>query len=263
MNKKANDIFNGIDLVGGKFMFSYNNLDEVVDLISATKKIIKDFKNQKSPRSIIIETWLLVDFILRDTILTLLDVRDHSSPKCDLRYTLLPKSFRDCLDFLEEFKKAQDSLPQLYLRSGEPHLEYSVRTGLLSFIIEREPNIFFKLNELEAMYYKDNGIEPPIKFPYKSYPERKRFQSISLQAHHLIKKFTDEWFKQARRLNKARNNSAHIFHEDEIYKIFGINGEDKLDKLKIKCKNFISELVGIEEIEKKVRRRLNRKNKLL
>ncbi len=228
-----------------KFPFAYHRLEEMTDLIDLTKGTIKEIKNQKNTRIVIIETWLLIDFIIRDAIMTLLELKKHSREDCDLKYSLLPKSFMECVEFLKKFKKSQDKLKEI-----KPAVRHQITYGgsweLIMYIRENNPNIFKDIELLTDAFFKDKGETRPMVYLDMPEEEKIKYKSINKDLEIQLAKFTDEWFKSAEKLNKARNKSAHLINPGEIYIIFGINGDNKLKKLKTVCSQLIFELIGVK-----------------
>jgi hypothetical protein len=54
------------------------------------------------------------------------------------------------------------------------------------------------------------------------------------------------WFKTIRKLNKCRNKAAHLYNDSHIYSVFGINGNDKLNELKIIITDLIKQTLNLE-----------------
>jgi hypothetical protein len=55
----------------------------------------------------------------------------------------------------------------------------------------------------------------------------------------------DDWIKKAKKLNRLRNNAAHVYSEDFIYKELGINGRNKISQLKSFCKTLLKHLLDV------------------
>ena len=88
----------------------FSSLIETNKLIVLLNKSIESIKLIDNPRIIIIETWLILDYFIRDFIVSGLNLNIFCYEDFDLKYELLPQSFDRLVKFLEEFIKQQGGL---------------------------------------------------------------------------------------------------------------------------------------------------------
>ena len=65
-------------------------LNETVDVIS----------NSDNPRIIVIQTWIIIDFCIREIIITGLNLNDLEVNGFDPRYSLLPQRLDSCIEII-------------------------------------------------------------------------------------------------------------------------------------------------------------------
>ena len=65
----------------------------------------------------------------------------------------------------------------------------------------------------------------------------------------LVGRLDKAWFRNARRLNKARNEAAHSTSHEKILEAFGVHGENAIERAKAKCQELIATLLGITSRE--------------
>lgn len=200
-------------------------------------KIVSFYRNKieesKSPREIIFESWFLFDYLVRMLLLKAFDINKFENEDFDPLYDFLPQSFEKCLKSFETILKQQR---KLYDEKKHPN---TIRnTPLVTMPI----NFFMFLNKkdpkkLEELLNDFNEYEEKYESVYFERmddfeSEEKITEVVSRFWIETCQNIDDEWFKNIRKLNSVRNKAAHIFKQDIIYESFGINGTDKLQKLK-------------------------------
>jgi hypothetical protein len=237
-------------------VFKVNQLDERNNFIS---KKIEEIENNNNPRTIIMETWFIVDWLLRQLIISGINCLDLKSTKFHPHYDLLPNSFRECVDCLKNLISSQKILPSQVERKIKDSLRGSEELWL--YIQDVSPDTFEKIGKLEN------------EFNRKKYniPEDKDFVMIDditvnetggIKVNETIYRFVsddwltsisfinDNWFNKAVKLNKARNEAAHAFDEGDIFMPFGINGNNKIEKLRSECLSLLLTVAGLINKEK-------------
>lgn len=91
--------------------FNFSSRQSLESLEKFLSNSLERISNESSPRIIVFETWLLVDYVIRQLIVWGIGANDYSNEEFDLRVKLLPISFKNCLDFLIDFRNHQASLP--------------------------------------------------------------------------------------------------------------------------------------------------------
>lgn len=253
--------------VGNKFRWSEQfALGENTPIISSAKKIeemvliletnIKNIKQTKFPRHIVLETWLISDYFIRMFIVSGLNIDKYSTQDFDLAFELLPQSSRDCLDFLDKFIKIQNELPtEVHTRKNELKLP-----AMFSYYMIKEHRDFYDEHfiPIVKLYYKKyhpelvdmaktceeeeilmkeslTASKMPLTFndylkKLKEIPEYRNVSDDWLKiANNLIK---NDFFKSFGKFNKARNKAMHVIKTEKMYQELGINGKD--EKLKFK-----------------------------
>lgn len=218
-------------------------------LVKETKDIIDDNDN---PRIIVIQTWLIIDFSIREILITGLHLSDFNVDDLDLRDDLLPWPFEQCIELLEKIQETQKSLNA---KSVDHCLRWSFE--FLKFIKKDNPEFYARLMKYEQDYYKKchpECVEKPgsVYMPNPNYDiitnKKISYRSVTDGWLEAVEKIDDEWKKTARRINRARNKAAHSFDSDVIYKELGLNGKDKLVRLKQECKKILDDLLDMSNI---------------
>lgn len=258
--------------VSASFAFGENtplhpNGKEFKEIIKIIECSVRDIKQTKSARHVILETWLLLDYIIRHFIISGLNLNKFSNINFNIA-DLLPTSFETCLKFLEKFIKNQKEM------SPNPEKNKVDFYGKFAIFIIQEQKDFYDKQFIPILrkYYKK--YYPELVDTAKTFTAREREKERRIYALNVIsqqndivdetniktyREVDDVWFKLANRLetgwfnnvkkiNKARNISAHNIKSESIYKAIGINGKDEEDKFK-KTKNFciqqLSEILDI------------------
>lgn len=90
----------------------YTTVPGLEKYIELLKYSVKNIETLDNPRILILETWLILDYSVRDLIIGGLDLNKHCYEGLDLRYILLPHSFLECLSILRKVIKKQRSLEE-------------------------------------------------------------------------------------------------------------------------------------------------------
>lgn len=218
---------------------------------------IKQIITSQNPRHLILESWLLLDFSIRQLIVSGIGAQDTIFEDFDLKYKLLPNSFRSCVSFLEEFIKNQSSLPL------DPHSEllklpFSFKFYINEDIDPEERDTIHKIIDqynkkmvphLDSEYLyseKERDYEISFTLPKKPIRENIKYKTVSSSWLTTVSGLNQDWFKGVNKINEARNKAAHSYNEDDIYSKFGLNGQDRFQRLKETCINSIEQLLEIK-----------------
>jgi len=220
------------------------NLDQIKEFLGVAEKVVARIRKSKSPREMVMETWLLIDYRIRELLLDAFDLLPYNNEAFDLRYEFLPQSFRGCLTALQKLKKAHLSRRPLAQRA------WTISGGFVLFIAEEyDKELFHQIEKAERAYYRKlypiTG-PPPIKYDPNYYVDKRWLEVVN----HL----PESWFKKAKQLNDARNIAAHTFDEYKILSRFGIKGHLTIQLTRKFCLKLITEIVGI--IPRKMRKRI-------
>lgn len=219
------------------------------DLAKESKTIID---NNDNPRIIVIQTWLIIDFSIREILITGLGLSRFIVDDLDLRDYLLPRGFDNCIELIEKIKKTQKLLKA---KSVDCRIRWSFE--FLKFIKEDSPEFYSKLMKYEQDYYKKlhpKCVKKPgtVYMPNLDYDiitnKKINYRSVTDEWLEAVEKIDDDWTKIAKRINRARNKAAHSSDCDVIYRELGLKGKDKLLRLKEKCKKILNDLLDINNI---------------
>jgi hypothetical protein len=89
----------------------FGNVIEYKDYIETARKYLHAVRRTQSTRLIVLETWLFVDYTLRQLLMHGLELTAIDQEELDLRYNLLPRSFGACIDLLVRLRKTNHQLP--------------------------------------------------------------------------------------------------------------------------------------------------------
>jgi hypothetical protein len=233
----------------------YGTIETLERLEQIAQLAIDKIHKSDSARLVLIEAWILLDFAVREFLLSGLDVKKLSADKFDLGYELLPRSFLGCLNILERLTKVQsDLLP----RPEVIDHRVGISMSFLSFLKNEQPEDFERFSVLKQEYYKKHHPElagpnivvlnPETKHALLGEPPPK-FRQINCEWLKIAERLDDNWYKNAKRLNEARNKAAHSYDETRVLGSMGCRGPDALKHLKEKCADLIQMLVGVKKIK--------------
>lgn len=219
------------------------------DLVKESKTTID---NNDNPRIIVIQTWLIIDFSIREILITGLGLSRFIVDDLDLRDYLLPRGFDNCIELIEKIKKTQKLLKA---KSVDCRIRWSFE--FLKFIKEDSPEFYSKLMKYEQDYYKKLHPEC-VKKPGAVYMpnldcgiitnKKINYRSVTDEWLKVVERIDGDWEQMARKINGARNKAAHSFNCDAIYKELCLEGKDRLARLKQKCKKILNDLLDMSNI---------------
>jgi hypothetical protein len=223
----------------------YGSVSTLEQLAKIADAAIATIRSSETPRLVVIETWLILDYAIREFLISGLDLDKFNVSSFDLRYRLLPKSLSGCLDILRGLADAHGSL------DPPPHdKRLTYRLGYLRFLKERHPEEFERLLQLEREYYRE--CAPELLLENSTQAASLPPAHPSAEHTHLPKdwlniagRLDDQWFRNARRLNEARNHAAHVYDQNRILSTFGLAGPNALSLLKSQCEILLASLVGV------------------
>lgn len=206
-------------------------LFDELEFIEYIDFVFDKIDSSQSVRDIILEAWLLIDYIvthlLRDGL--------HIPERIENELTLLPFSFERKIDLIKKLKKVETR--------KFPNLKSY-------WAFELHPDFYDVLMQDEAFYQK--FLYLAIQFERKTRPkgipysllrgdfEQSRFVPEWWYARVAI--LDDEWFQNCRRLNKARNDAAHKRKMDQN-KLFKEFRASSLEDFKAAVKKIVELIV--------------------
>lgn len=229
------------------FWGTVGQLEKLSELVG---HCVETVTQSSSPREMVLETWLAVDYAVRDLIVGGYQLARFCQEGFDLRYILLPKSFEELLRLLEQTVSFQTGLGPEPPITPDDYPSYIRSTyDFLKYLAENHGDINERLKEIEAEYFAKRHPElaEQIKQGYKFCFIRKERTLERLPSGwvQVVNNLGDDWFSLARQLNNARNKAAHSYDSSAIAKAFGIAGPQAVDMVRSKCLELLKKLLGI------------------
>lgn len=233
--------------VKSKLLF-YGSVYELEEYVDIAEKCVSLVKSSESIRLIVLETWLFIDYSIRQLIMGALDLTRYNHEDYDLQYNLLPRSFEACLTLLVRLKNSNEKLP-----SNPEHGRVLLPGRFAFFLMKEHRQTFDELIEAEREYYRkffpsllpheNDGTEAislsPVKVTSHSY---RRLSDDWLEA---VADIDEEWSKKASKLNAARNLAAHSHDVPKIVARMGYSGENANQHVKNHCLELLEQMIGI------------------
>lgn len=231
--------------------------------VEAIERNIADLKKLNSARHVILETWLVLDYFVRCFIISGFDLEKYSTKEMNLEFSLLPQSFRDCLDFLQEFIKNQEKL-QYDVRRNAIDLH-----GLFARFVFKEHKDFYDKQFIPIVENYYEKYHPELVGTSKKIGQEDKSHVTNINTSVSMSKIIEnqeyrqanetwlksaivllnnDFFKKAEKINSLRNTAVHNLDSNYIYQKLGIlgkNEEAKFAKLKKFCVDQLAELLDI------------------
>ena len=234
----------------------YGTVETLKQLQEVAKSAVDTIHQSDSARLVVIEAWILLDYAVREFLLSGLGVEKLSTKRFDLRYKLLPESFRGCLRILRRLTKAQSALPP---RPKVVDHRVGISGSFLLFLEKEHPDDSERFRALEQEYYSKYHpelaspnvvvVDPEIKYALLGESPPK-FSHINRDWLKIAERLDDDWHEKAEQLNDARNQAAHKFDEAQVLGSMGCTGPDALRHLKDRCADLIWTLVGVKKVQR-------------
>lgn len=123
------------------------NVKDWREFLGVAEECVRRVQISTSPREMVLETWLLVDYCVRELLLSAFDLQRFNLEDFDLGYEYLPKSFQECLRILRAVYKAYRDLKP----PKQP--EWMTMTGrFMTFLNDYNHETFDQLVEAEKAY---------------------------------------------------------------------------------------------------------------
>lgn len=214
------------------------------ELVKLAGKCIGEVEGSNNVRLIVLETWIFIDFCIRELLMSGLDLNRVNIDACDLRYHILPNSFHRCIELIKKLKKTHSGLPQ------DPH-QKGIRLPLcfLSFIKKHYPDFYDQLRDIEEEYYTKHVPELVTKkynpLEVKITPAPVQYSRISKEWIKAVERIDKNWIKSVYRLNDARNCAAHSYDSKKILQCMNCSGMSPVEHLKDECIKLLHTLIGV------------------
>jgi hypothetical protein len=226
-------------------IFSFKQMEELEIFIS---KNTLEIKLSKNPRLIILESWFIIDWFVRQFIISGINCYDLVSETFNPHYQLLPNSFRECINVLQDLIESQKKLEPKPL-----DINHGFKSSLefWRFIEQKSPRTSKKIHELTKEFQKEKyniSIPKGHDFGFVDNTRgKKSYRFVTKEWLTDISKIDDKWISIALKLNKARNNAAHSINEESLYEPFGIKGKNRIERLRNECLSLLKTVTGLIE----------------
>lgn len=130
----------------------WGRVDQFRRLSAIVGRCAETVTESDSPREMVLETWLAVDYAVRDLVVSGYGLHQFCQEDFDLRYKLLPRGFRELLRLLRATTSYYSGLDQEPSSSIDypPYLRSSV--GFLKYLTENHGDLVERLEEIEVEY---------------------------------------------------------------------------------------------------------------
>jgi len=216
----------------------YGNISEAINYYNTAYEYLDAIQSYQSVRLIVLETWLLLDFTVRQLILAGLGLSKYENDELNLKSNLLPRNFRGCLNLLTKLRDYNKQLPH------KPE-EYPFLGSLdyVSYLFENDEEATKKVVKLTDEYCKINSIPKPGTINENDY----RF--VKKDWIDVAEQIDDNWQKKAKRINTVRNYAAHSYSDKKIASKLGYHGDSIITQTRKHCLNMFDDLLGIKPKE--------------
>ena len=235
----------------------YGSANDLNNLSLVVARCLENISASTSPRAIVLETWLAVDFTVRQFLLAGFGLVRFCDEDFDVRYRLLPSSFSGLLKLFKDVVEYNSKF------SLEPDPPRPDKTGgfrashqFWSFIKDKHKPLLDKIQEVQREYIREMNPEPTEEERIAYYATvspisldgpKTNIEKMNLEWRKVASKLNKPWFKSAEQLNKARNIAAHNVDADKIGLKLGIsvNSGNKTNRIRKKCSSLLSTLLAV------------------
>ena len=244
----------GMELDGIEFsedMLFYGSFFQLQELVNLARRCIGEVEASDNVRIIVLETWLFIDFCIRELLISGLNLDRLNIDAFDLRIHLLP-NFRACIKLITRLRESHSGL----LRDPQ---EKAIRMPgqYLTFLKKKHPEFFEQLLDIEQEYYHKYAPELKAKDSLEhtlslttveiTDDRSNQYSRLALGWLEAVKRIDTGWLNSVEKLNGARNFAAHSYDSARILQRMGYSGEDAVAHLKEECIELLDNLIGISE----------------
>ncbi len=229
----------------------YGNVYDLEELHSVLDNCHEVLRKSESAREMVMETWLSLDFSIRQFLLSGFDLSRFCDEDFDLKYMLLPNTFSSLLKLFQRTIKYNSKFCIPGHPSNDEIESIKGSISLWKYMKEKHEDLFNHIIEFQKEYkaYKHPELKDanylmimkPIELDRKR-PLEKMNQGWRCTAC----KFDDSWFKKAEQLNYARNEAAHSVDSNKIGSRFGLSQPNMPEKIRGKCLEILNILLAVK-----------------
>lgn len=241
----------------------FGTVQDMAELNSIVDQCLSKVKTSQSAREIVLETWLALDYNVRQFLASGFGLQRYCDEDYDLKYLLLPNSFRYLLKLFQntiKYNQELDSRPAPPQKDALKGLELPI--GFLVHLRDKKEELFEKLNQMQRELEKEYFVYKNPDKKYSDYheddkiiryatgvlisePERP-LERMSPWWCAIAGRFDDGWFRKAEDLNKARNKAAHTINTVRIGSCFGLTEPNILEKIREECLGILALLLAVD-----------------
>jgi len=194
-------------------------------------------------RLIVLETWLFLDYTVRQILMAGLSIPRVDCDVLDLREELLP-SFRQCLYLILRIR-------DMNLEFEKPVPRVTIPVDLFFHLEKNEPILLKQLIETENRFLASIGIPAENLCETSASPVLRTKISkprwVSDEWLEMTSTIDKKWKTRAESLDRARNKAAHSYEELALAAPLGFTGPQALELAKAECRAMAKELVDVSE----------------
>ncbi len=243
----------------------FGNVYDLEELHSLLNNCFTVLRKSPSAREMVLETWLALDFSIRQFLLSGFELSRFYDEDFDLKYKLLPTSFRTLLNLFQDTIKYnpkcdhEPDTPDTIINNHRS----TMPIGLFKYFQEHHPELMDKFLEVENEYiiYEHPELKGYISSREKAIflatqpldnilKPKRRQEKMNPMWLNIANRFDESWFSLACQLNNARNEAAHSINIDKIGARFGLKGENLTELIREKCILIMNKLLAIKVNEK-------------
>lgn len=233
----------------------YGTPKQLKELGEVVCKCIDNCKASSNIREIVLETWITIDFAIRQLLLSGFNLTRFSDQELDIGYLIFPNSFKELVNILKKIRKyctenRSEPIREKVDKSGG----FTTSIAFWKFVKEKDPELSQRivqitneynrkmspgLSENERAYYIQ---ESQLPFDATNQP----IKEFSRDWKEVICKLDDNWFDMIDRLNEARNIAAHNYDAKQIARRFGKTEPDLVDKVRSECFSLLEDLFNVK-----------------
>lgn len=229
------------------FWGNKRQLDELTEL---TTRCLKTLKETSSAREMVLETWLTIDFALRQFLISGFELYRFCDDNFDLRYILLPSSFRGLIDLFNETRNFCSKYP-IESDSTPKDKQGGFRSSydFLKYVRDEHADLWGKIDEVTWEYRMK--VNPELREQIRnsavffSIPPENEVTILKPGWRKVAEILDDKWIDKAVRLNKARNAAAHRPDLEVIGKRLGLQGNNITELIRNECLGLLKTLLSV------------------
>ena len=224
----------------------FGNVYDLTALHNLLTNCIEILNKSTSPREMVLETWLTLDFALRQFLLSGFELTRFCDEDFDLGYVLLPNSFSGLIVLFEKTIKYNSKFPL------EPVTSTTDKTGgfkssyeFWNYIKDKYPELYSKIGEVTEEYRTEKSRLSMLTNKPLTMEIKPKIERMNLGWREIASKFGSPWIRKAKQLNRARNKATHSYDVNDIGLAFGLRGANLTEKIRKKCLSLLNVLLGV------------------